>query len=125
MPRILIIAGGIFACVGLAHEAMPARGTVLRLEPRRGNNAATYASGEHVSMLYDPARRERAVIGDLWGRLGALLIGEDMRRFQSEPIWIDPTEELQGRKLTVFVEAGGSKRHFMHLSAYIDATERA
>ena len=53
MPRILIIAGGIFACVGLARKAMPARGTVLRLEPRRGNNAATYASGE------SPAERQR------------------------------------------------------------------
>ena len=236
MPRVFIIVGTIFACVGLAllvpsgfmlasqrdfaREAVSARGTVLRLEPRSGNNNGTtyaahvafsdragrdhqftekmafnpprFASGERVPVLYDPASPARAVIDDFWGRvsalviigpmgliflaLGLLLIGIDMRqkwrnawlqrngqpieaeflhvfrdtgtvingdspyrvvaqgihpktgrmrRFQSEPIWIDPTPDLQGRKITVLVDASGSTRHFIDLSPYIDETEQA
>lgn len=146
-----------------------------------------FSRGERVPVLYDPQTPERAVIDDLWGRLGALLIigplgllfailgatllivdlragrrkarllrggqpiqarflhvfrdtriarngdhpyrvvaqGQDprtgaLRRFESEPVWVDPTDRLQGRTITVLADPRDPDTHHMDLSPFVD-----
>ncbi|MBB4007215.1 DUF3592 domain-containing protein [Allorhizobium taibaishanense] len=39
-----------------------------------------------------------------------------LQRYQSEPIWVDPTAQLEGRKLKVLVDPQKPARHFVDLS---------
>lgn len=39
-----------------------------------------------------------------------------LQRYQSEPIWVDPTVQLEGGKLKVLVDPQNPKRHYIDLS---------
>lgn len=190
---------------GVVHDLVPGRDSdggvtytaIVRFTDRQGqmhelvdgiaSRPPRFARGERVPVLYDPQTPGRAVIDDLWGRLGALLIvgpmgllftllgatllivdlragrrkarllrsgqpiqarflhvfrdtriarngdhpyrvvaqGHDpqtggLRRFESEPVWVDPTERLQGRTLTVLADPQNPDKHHMDLSPFVD-----
>ncbi|MVA24439.1 DUF3592 domain-containing protein [Agrobacterium vitis] len=42
-----------------------------------------------------------------------------LRRYRSGPIWVDPTEQLKGRKLRVLVDPAKPKRHLIDLSGIL------
>ncbi|MFC4256609.1 DUF3592 domain-containing protein [Altererythrobacter xixiisoli] len=46
----------------------------------------------------------------------------ELRRFESAPIWVDPTAELLGRKLTVLIDPARPKDYYVDLSAVIGKT---
>ena len=45
--------------------------------------------------------------------------------FESEPIWLDLTDELDGKKLTVLVDPDDPDDHYIDLSQWVDENERA
>ena len=161
------------------------------LVDRISSNPPRFSRGEQVPVRYDPETPDDAVIDDLWGRLGAMLIvgplgllftvlgtvflfidlrsarrkawllrsgqplqarflhvfrdtriavngdhpyrvvaqGTDpqtgaLRRFESEPVWIDPTARLEGRTVTVLIDPRNPDRHHMDLSPFVDDSAR-
>lgn len=45
--------------------------------------------------------------------------------FESEPIWLDLTSELEGKKLTVLVDPDDPDDHYIDLSQWVHESERA
>lgn len=148
------------------------------------SNPPRFSVGEAVSVLYDPAHPSKAVVDDLWGRIGTAVIflgvalplvilgvvflvvdirrartrahllahgtpieatllhvfqdarisrnGEhpyrvvaqasdpatgQLRRFESEPMWVDPSSRLEGQKVRVLVDPDDARRYHVDLSA--------
>ncbi|AZI36469.1 hypothetical protein NT2_05_00240 [Caenibius tardaugens NBRC 16725] len=167
-------------------------GQVHQWTEQGSTNPPRFATGERVPVLYDPQSPESAVVDDLWGRRGALLIigplgalftvfgllfvilerrgaGQDRRllrsglpidarflhvfrdtrvkikgdypfrvvaqgndpqtgtprRYESQPIWVDPTEQLQDRTVRVMVDPTRPNRYVMDLSAVLGDAYRA
>ena len=167
-------------------------GQVHQWTEQGSTNPPRFDTGERVPVLYDPQSPESAVVDDLWGRRGALLIigplgalftvfgllfvilerrgtgqerrllrsglptdatflhvfrdtrvkingdypfrvvaqGHDPqtgapRRYESQPIWVDPTEHLQGRTVRVMIDPTRPDRYVMDLSGVLGDEYRA
>ena len=48
-----------------------------------------------------------------------------LRRFDSEPIWVDPTDQLQGRKVRVLIDPARPEAYLVDLRRVVDESGRA
>ncbi len=48
-----------------------------------------------------------------------------LESFKSDPVWVDPTEQLKGREIKVLIDPARPKRYFVDLSPYVDDGEMA
>lgn len=114
LPAIFLGLGGIFASIGAVFLSGDIR--------RRRMVSRLQRQGTAIEADFLEVFRDRFIAINHRNPFRVAVQAKDprtgeLRRFESAPIWVDPTAELAGRKITVLIDPARPKDYHVDLSA--------